>query len=427
MKRETSELVSKIAVDLANENQGFVRVAPYGDAPQYDKLGNEITQRFDYESAKALVKNFRDNASRLLARLGFKSAGVPFYNGHPDFGNVDDERDSRVYAEAEALEARKDGLYAKIKKFPALELLKQAKGLLQISPRWLCKRDEDGTMKPFQLISFGLVKTGNLVGADFINEKQGEQKKMNDKQMQELGSLLGIDKENITAEAIISAVGDLVSRDKGADKTADTANVAVEAEKKDDMDKKEKVSDVAETDKETDAEMDDKEEEKTTDDAKNACGKGKKKADDAKNACEKAIKEKEEKEKELDAVNCKLKEANTALAGMILDKAEAELRISPAMRSELEKEFAEDFVNTKAKVEALPVLEDFKNSIGKTLEEAAKTAKAQDEQQSQIAQARKDFCDLVNKHKMENLTMSYADCVSHVALSNKELYDKCKY
>lgn len=393
MKLGEKQLVSKVAIDFVNEDKGgFVRVAPYGDAPQYDADGNEITQRFDEESARVLVERFKKNAAKLLSRLGFKSSGLPFYNGHPDFGkNSDEERDPNVYAEAVDLEARKDGLYAKIKRKPMLEKLKEALGDLQISPRWLCSRAFDGTMKPFELISFGLVKTGNLKGADFINENQRKEiKKMDEEQLKQLAKLLNLEDENATAEQVIAAITEVVNRNNG---TTD------EMEKKD----------------------------KELSDAKNACESAKKEADDAKNACDKAMKEKEDKEKELDAANGKVAAYEKELSAVILDKAISEKRLTPAMRDSFEKTLAVDFANARKTIEALPVVEDFSNAVDDVIDNADEAAKQAQNAEFEKQKARKEFADLVNKKKGEDPETPYHVCVSMVSAANPELYNKCKF
>lgn len=173
---ETTEIFigAPAEIDVVNshaQDNEFVRVVPYGDAPQALQNGTPVVQRFTRESAEKIVRAFKDNAKRLLCRFGFANAAVPFYNGHPDASaqREDASRDTEVYAEATDLEARDDGLWAKIRRKPALELLKRALGNLQISPRWLCRPSEEGVFEPFRLLSFGLVERGNIPNAEMIN------------------------------------------------------------------------------------------------------------------------------------------------------------------------------------------------------------------------------------------------------------------
>lgn len=207
--------------DAANSEDGgelvVQRVAPYCDAPQRDASGRGIVQRFTREAAEKMADAFNGSIRRLLDKLPFASASLPCYNGHPDHadgGASDEARDTEIYARVERLEAREDGLWATLRKYPRLEALKAALGRLEISPRWLCEDAGNGVFVPFRLISLGFVKRGNLPGADVINSIQTDSKIMNEEQLMKLAEILGIEKEAAKADpsALVAAVAELKSK-----------------------------------------------------------------------------------------------------------------------------------------------------------------------------------------------------------------------
>lgn len=202
--------------DAANASEELIeqRIAPYCDAPQVDGNGKRITQRFTFESAKKMADAFNGSVRRLLEKLPFAKASLPCYNGHPDHANAGTEpQDTEVYARVEKLDARADGLWATIRKFPALELLKNDLGRLEISPRWLCEPQGGDVFAPFRLISLGFVKKGNLPNADTINENLDTNKIMTEEQLKRLAEALGISPEQANdPEAIITAATSLKSK-----------------------------------------------------------------------------------------------------------------------------------------------------------------------------------------------------------------------
>lgn len=387
---------------LRDEND-FVRVAPYGDAPQFDKDGKPVVQRFDFESALAICDAFRRGKAKLLSRLGFANASIPFYNGHPDFAdNGGEARDSSVYAEAYDLEARTDGLYAKIRRIGnLLDALKEKLGALQISPRWLCKEDgaNSGIMKPFELISFGLVKKGNLPNADFINSTKKGKITMDAEKMKQLAVLVGL-AETATDDEILAAVSEIVKRNKGVD---DMENECGKMKCERDKAMKER------------------------DDMENVCKRKDKELSDAENVCKRKDKELEAQKKELDAANAALKEREHDLSARILDDAANEGKLTPEMRKGFEKAFESDFANTAKTISALPKIIDAANKGGdpKVIDDAAKIA----QKSAQKQKARAEFAEMVNAVQKEHPERSYSDCVAEVAASNRgrELVSACEF
>lgn len=377
--------------DFANaireDDNDFVRVAPYGDAPQYDKDGKPVVQRFDFESALAICDAFRRGKAKLLSRLGFANASIPFYNGHPDFAdNGGEARDSAVYAEAYDLEARADGLYAKIRRIGnILDSLKSTLGALQISPRWLCKEDDanSGIMKPFELISFGLVKKGNLPNADFINSKKG--KTMDVEKMKQIAVLVGLD-EMASEDEILSAIAEIMKRNKGAD---------------DAMKAKEEMENSCKSKDEQLANM------------------SKEKAD-MENICKR-------KDSELTDAKAILKNRERELARRILDDAANAGKITPEMRKGLEEAFESDFANTEKTVSLLPKIIDASNAKidETTIEKAEKIAKGAEKKMN----ARIEFAELVNSVQKASPERSYSDCVAEVFATQRgrELFRDCEF
>jgi len=310
MKKNNTITISGDSVAFINAAGSIVfqRIAPYCDAPQVDGNGGRIIQRFDLESAKRLVAAFLENVKR-LAEKGIGNASIPVYCGHPDHVNASDGmRDSEIYARVEALEARNDGLWAKILKMPLLEKLKGTAGRLEISPRWACSEHEDGTFKPEELISLGLVENGNLPGADVINSIQTIKTTniMDDKTMQKLAELLGCE---ATAEAVVAAVEQMKAKVAEAEGVANEAQEQAEDEKKKANEAEAKLAAANARIAHLEAEA-------------------KKRAEDLANS------QKNEAKKLLDAAH---------LAG----------KITPAQRPSLEAFFEKDFANAKIYVESL--------------------------------------------------------------------------
>lgn len=327
--------------DAANAGGEIVeqRIAPYCDAPQVDGNGKRITQRFTFDSAKKMADAFNGSVRRLLDKLPFAKASLPCYNGHPDHANAGTEpQDTEVYARVEKLDAREDGLWATIRKFPALELLKNDLGRLEISPRWLCEPQGGDVFTPFRLISLGFVKKGNLPNADTINEILDNT--MNEEQLKRLAEALGISPEQAKdPEAIITAVTSLKSKAEPPQKP--------------------------ESDDKGDDDTDDKTDEKD-----------------------------DKKPPEPKANNAGLQAAVEFAIAQKLDVATANGQITVAQRASYEALLKTDFVNTAAIMDALP-----KNAIpkpGKAKDAAEVDAANRERELADRKDATKKFFDAVN-------------------------------
>lgn len=195
---------------VINAEAGWQRVAPYCEAPYINSRGEKAMQIFSKKIAEDIVNDFNSRIKRALRWFSGANSNIPFYNGHPDHSSAE-VRDCNVYAEADKLEARNDGLWAHIIHHPILETLKDALGKREISPRWNCISNGNNLI-PVELISFGLVDKGNLPNADVINMAQEFSQnytKMDIDLIKSLAEKLGLEEENATAEAIANAVENL--------------------------------------------------------------------------------------------------------------------------------------------------------------------------------------------------------------------------
>lgn len=213
MAEEKKITFTHSTLDAINETaDGWQQVAPYCNAPYWDESGNlQGVQIFTREIAQKLVDGFNSKITALKNWFIGSNGNIPFYNGHPDhISTPEEKRDLNVYAEADALEARDNGLWAHVVKKPILDTLKDAFGKREISPRWRCRVEANGSLIPIDLISFGLVDKGNLPNADAINARQDVAYLAQDKNaIKSLAELVGIEEENATAEAILEAVKNL--------------------------------------------------------------------------------------------------------------------------------------------------------------------------------------------------------------------------
>lgn len=230
--------IVNFAPGAALQDADFVLLAPYCEAPC--EAGRQV---FDRESAETLAKDFNSRLSRLLRRLPFAKAAVPCYNGHPDMTDMQiapppeiqcETDDKTIYAVVNALEVRDDGLYGRLERRPELEALKAAKGRLEISPFWVCRRVAERVLKPVKLISLGFVKRGRLPNAAVVNAAeeftQNQLNIMNEEQIKRLAEILGVDPEAAVKdpETLIAAAAEQKPKSEPATEdsteTTDTAS-----------------------------------------------------------------------------------------------------------------------------------------------------------------------------------------------------------
>lgn len=218
---------------LANAaSDAWTRIATYGDVPNVTPSGERVTQRFERADAEKIVATFDNNWARLKRALGIGSGNIPVVRGHTDTGNVDGETlvDTTQYAQIAALEARDDGLYARINKSAEFGQLLANGEHLEYSPTWRVQEESAGSgiFRPFRLISLGMVPKGNLRNATLVNASfnanQKNDMEWTDEQKTRLAEILGSEAEALgDAEAVIAAV---------------SGKVKAEPPKKDDEDEK---------------------------------------------------------------------------------------------------------------------------------------------------------------------------------------------
>lgn len=201
---------------LSNE-AAWTRIATYGDVPNRTPAGEIVTQRFEREDAEKIVSAFAGNWERVKRILGVGSGDVPVVRGHTDTGEIGEDTlaDTARYGKITALEARDDGLYAQIEKGPEFAAMLEHAGKLEYSPTWRVRADarEKNVMRPFRLISLGMVPKGNLRSATLVNSSLTREVKMiewNDEQVKRLAEVLGKEAAELgDAEAVIAAVSAL--------------------------------------------------------------------------------------------------------------------------------------------------------------------------------------------------------------------------
>lgn len=203
--------------DTLSNEADWTRIATYGDVPNRTPAGELVTQRFEREDAEKIVSAFAGNWERVKRILGVGSGDVPIVRGHTDTGEIGEDTlaDTERYGKITALEARDDGLYAQIEKGPEFAAMLERAGKLEYSPTWRVRADarEKNVMRPFRLISLGMVPKGNLRAATLVNSSLTREVNMiewNDEQVKRLAEVLGKEAAELgDAESVIAAVSAL--------------------------------------------------------------------------------------------------------------------------------------------------------------------------------------------------------------------------
>jgi len=163
-----------IAVELVDPADGWMRLSRYGRHPH---AGVRKVQIFEKAQAETLVSAFRSTLTRLKQRL--LGAGnpvferrlrLPIYEGHPDapgFAGEPGHDDHTPYGHVEDLQARDDGLYAKIEWTAAGNALRAAGRKLYFSPYWtlFSRKENPGQAYPMRLLSVGMHERVNISGS----------------------------------------------------------------------------------------------------------------------------------------------------------------------------------------------------------------------------------------------------------------------
>lgn len=217
-----------LALSNAAAEGAWTRIATYGDVPNRTPDGERVVQRFERSDAERIVATFANNWARIKRLFGVGSGDIPVVRGHTDTGNVDESTvaDTTQYGRITALEARDDGLYARISKSPEFGRLLANGGHLEYSPTWRVEESGDKVYRPFRLISLGMVPKGNLRDATLVNaisggsdgvpaeqsstkttNSKGKDMEWTDEQKERLAEVLGTDAGKLgDAEAVIASV-----------------------------------------------------------------------------------------------------------------------------------------------------------------------------------------------------------------------------
>lgn len=148
-----NEIVSE---PLQQDDSQWVMLSPFGEFP--NDSGRQV---FGAAEAAEMVSAFDAQASR----EGSNFRGVPFYVGHPD-AEPERYKDSKAYGWVKALQARANGLWARVKWSRAGRELIAEGHYLFVSPYWGMRPvpGRAGAYHPMLLISVGLTNLPTIPG-----------------------------------------------------------------------------------------------------------------------------------------------------------------------------------------------------------------------------------------------------------------------
>ena len=143
---------------------GWVLLAPYGNWPNADGL-----QKFERSDAEAIVGNFNSFANTVARFMG-----LPWYVGHPDHPSFAARfKDTASKGRIKQLEAREDGLWANVKWNDEGKKLISEEAFHGHSVNWKVRRDGAG-WRPVSLKSVGFTNEPNIPVPPILvaNQKQ---------------------------------------------------------------------------------------------------------------------------------------------------------------------------------------------------------------------------------------------------------------
>ena len=152
-------------LDDESRHEKWILLAPLGDHPHEQGL-----QRVDAEALRRMERAFHS----LLGRLKRALIGRALYLGHPDTPELSARYpDGRLYGLIHQLQARAEGLFARITLTEEGLRLVQA-GIRWLSPYWkveqIGKTAEGRPLyRPVELISVGLTRRPNIEGESLAN------------------------------------------------------------------------------------------------------------------------------------------------------------------------------------------------------------------------------------------------------------------
>jgi len=140
------------------------RISPFGEFPFRTPEGAIVFQVFDAAAADAVVTKFEGWARKIT-----KFAGLPIYEGHPDYPSwraTNPGVKAAAFGRIKELQRRDDGLYARVTLNAAgtEALAGDAPAYGHQSPHWNMEpiTGKPGRYRPYELVSIGLTNTPNL-------------------------------------------------------------------------------------------------------------------------------------------------------------------------------------------------------------------------------------------------------------------------
>lgn len=142
----TTSLIG-LANELPTTTDGWVKLSPYGDFPKIRTIRNsegalvteKFLQRIDAQAARGLERKFNS----VWGRMKRFFVGAPVYKHHPDLARHQPNTvvtmlasDGEPKGLFTGLEARTDGLYARLVLLPAGREAVEREGLKYLSPFW---------------------------------------------------------------------------------------------------------------------------------------------------------------------------------------------------------------------------------------------------------------------------------------------------
>lgn len=155
-------------IAATKERYQWIQLSPFGDHPH--PFG---VQRLNRMTAEKMTRNFYS----LWGIMRRCFAGLPIYVGHPDdlaFLNHPDHQDSTIYGRIQAIEPRRESLWALVSWSNRGRKLIENSTYRYLSPRWVMHSVGNNIYEPRRLISVGLTHQPNipskpLCGPSFSN------------------------------------------------------------------------------------------------------------------------------------------------------------------------------------------------------------------------------------------------------------------
>lgn len=206
-------------------DDGWYHIVPMGEFKVRRPDGAVILQVIDDRAIAAMVERFQGEAMKLL---------VDF-----DHFSYDEGHKSEAAGWIVEVEARTDGLWARIEWTDAGQPAIVNKRYRFVSPVWLpseCEKIADNQLRPMRLDSVGLTNQPNMKGMHPLSNRGGEDKMQNshrnkEHSMKKALELLGLSAD-ATEESAVEAVKALKNRAAEADALKNRAETAEQQIKK---------------------------------------------------------------------------------------------------------------------------------------------------------------------------------------------------